>query len=270
MCGSISAITKGSETPTTQQLDAFRAYLKSRGPNLDESLASDWQKAHPQPKPPKPPSGDAAQELPAIRDTVNQTRAELEALKSERPNLKGVDRLLARLSQEEGILGRMESGEIPADMDAAGRPNVRGLKNNIESIRAELRGAQSDPNATEIGPKFDLNGKKIEIDRVTNNGETWVDVKNYAPFDEGSANMTKLEAQARQGLELAEANEVGTPPHPPELVWEFPRGVTRSVKAALEAIEVNGRHVRVVGQIVDPVNPPLPVPPPPHNEARPQ
>jgi hypothetical protein len=54
--------------------------------------------------------------------------------------------------------------------------------------------------------------------------------------------------------------------HPPELVWEFPRGVTRSVKAALEAIEVNGRHIRVVGQIVDPVNPPLPVPPPPQNQ----
>ncbi|TMQ16108.1 MAG: hypothetical protein E6J91_12390 [Deltaproteobacteria bacterium] len=69
-----------------------------------------------------------------------------------------------------------------------------------------------------------------------------------------------------QGLELAEANKVGNPPHPPELVWEFPRGVTRSVKAALEAIEVNGRHIRVVGQIVDPVNPPLPVPPPPHDK----
>jgi hypothetical protein len=214
----------------------------------------------------EPPSGDAVQELPGIRDTVSQTRAELEALKAERPALKGVDRLLGRLSQEEGILNRMESGEIPADMDASGRPNVRGLKNNIDSIRAELRGAQNDPNATEIGPKFDLNGKKIEIDRVTNNGKTWVDVKNYAPFDEGSANMPKLEAQARQGLELADANKVGNPPHPPAVVWEFPRGVTRSVKAALEAIEFNGRHVRVVGQIVDPVNPPLPVPPPPQNQ----
>jgi hypothetical protein len=125
---------------------------------------------------------------------------------------------------------------------------------------------QHDPNATEVGPKFNLDGKKIELDRVTNHGETWVDVKNYAPFDKGSANMPKLEAQARQGLELAEANQVGNPPHPPEVVWEFPRGVTRSVKAALEAIEVNGRHIRVVGQIADPVNPAVPVPPPPHNE----
>jgi hypothetical protein len=143
---------------------------------------------------------------------------------------------------------------------------VRGLKNNVDGIRAELRGAQNDPNATEIGPKFDLNGKKIEMDRVTNNGETWVDVKNYAPFDKGSANLPKLETEARQALELAETNKVGNPPHPPELVWEFPRGVTRGLKAALEAIEVNGRHVRVVGKIADPVNLPLAVPPPPHHQ----
>ncbi len=259
-------ITKGSESPTAQQLDAFRAYLKSRGPSFDESLAADWEKAHPAPEPAKPPRGDAVQELAGIRDTVTQTRAALEALKAERPTLTGVDRLLSRLAQEEGMLNRMESGELPADMDAAGRPNVRGLKNNIDSIRAELRGAQNDPNATELGPKFDLGGKKIEIDRVTNNGKTWIDVKNYAPFDKGSANLPKLEAQARQTLELADANKVGNPPQPPELVWEFPRGVTRSVKAALEAISVNGRHVRVVGPIADPISPPLVVPPPPQDQ----
>jgi len=262
-------ITKGGANPTPQQLNAFRAYLKSRGnpgPDLDGNLAADWAKAHPAPEPPKPPHGDAVQELPGIRSTLDQTRAELQALKASRPNLKGVDRLLSNLGREEGILHLMEDGKLAADMDASGRPNVRGLKNNIEGIRAELRGAQGDPNATELGPEFDLNGKKIEIDRVTNGGETWVDVKNYKPFDKGSGNMPKLVDQARQALQLAEANPVGSPPHPPELVWEFPRGVTRSVKGELEAIDVNGRHVRVTGQIVDPVDPPVPVPPPPHNQ----
>jgi len=45
----------------------------------------------------------------------------------------------------------------------------------------------------------------------------------------------------------------------PELAWEFPHCMPRSVKTNLEAVEFKDR---VVGQIVDPVNPPLPVPPP--------
>ena len=262
-------ITKGAANPTPRQLDAFRGYLKSRGnpgPDLDGNLAADWEKAHPAPKEPRPPHGDAVQELPGIRSTLDQTRAELQALKASRPNLKGVDRLLKSLSSEERILTRMETGDLAADMDASGRANVRGLKNNVDGIRAELLDAQSDPNATELAPEFDLNGKKIEIDRITNNGETWVDVKNYAPFDKGSSNMPKLVDQARQALELAEAHPVGSPPHPPELVWQFPRGVTRSVKGTLEAIDVNGRHVRITGKIVDPVDPPVPVPPPPRKQ----
>jgi hypothetical protein len=91
----------------------------------------------------------------------------------------------------------MERGQL--ETNKKGPYNIRGLRNNIESTEAEFDAALRDPHAVDLSRDFKLEGRKIEIDRVTNGGDRWVDVKNYEPFSEHSGNMRTLMQQAPQG-----------------------------------------------------------------------
>jgi hypothetical protein len=141
----------------------------------------------------------------------------------------------------------MERGQLAANND--GRNNVRGMRNNIESAEAELDAALKDPHTVDLSRKFKLDGRKVEIDRITSGGERWVDVKNYELFGERSSNMQALMQQAEDALHLAEANPNPTTGKIPEVSYEFSKGITPEARTMLETILVNGRRITVIGEI---------------------
>jgi hypothetical protein len=242
------SITKGKPVPTEIELERFQAYLRSKGSTqaeIEAGLAAEWARNHPRSK---PPTGDAIDQLPGLRELANRVLRRIEDAKASRPELtQGLDRLRKKVHAEADILSRMESGQLAANND--GTNNVRGMRNNIESVEAELAAALRDPHAVDLSRQFKLNGRKIEIDRITDGGDRWVDVKNYELFGEYSSNMQALMQQADDALHLAEANPNPATGKVPEVVYEFSKGITPEARTMLEKIRVNERGITVVGEV---------------------
>jgi hypothetical protein len=76
-----------------------------------------------------------------------------------------------------------------------------------------------------------------------------VDVKNYELFGVRSGNMQALMDQADQALQLAEVNPNHVTGKIPEVVYEFPKGITPEGRRMLETVRVNGRGITVVGEV---------------------
>jgi hypothetical protein len=125
---------------------------------------------------------------------------------------------------------------------------IAQFRNNVESVEAELEAALRDPHAVDLSRDFKLEGRNIEIDRISDNGDRWVDVKNYELFGAHSSNLEKLMAQAEDALQLAEANPNPATGKIPEVVYELSKGITPEARAMLEGVRVNGRGVTVVGE----------------------
>jgi hypothetical protein len=115
-------------------------------------------------------TGDAVEQLPALRELTNRVLRRIDDAKTSRPQLaQGLDRLREKVDAEHNRLSQMETGEIPANHE--GSKNVQGLRNNVESVEAELDAALRDPHAVDLSREFKLNGRKIEIDRITDRGD---------------------------------------------------------------------------------------------------
>jgi hypothetical protein len=242
------SITRGKPAPTDVEIARFRDYLNSKGTTpaeIDVSLAAERAKNHARPK---PPTGDAVEQLPALRELTNRVFRRLDDAKSARPEFRqGLDRLRRKVDREADTLTLMERGRLAANND--GPNNVRGMRNNIESAEAELDAALKDPHTVDLSRKFKLDGRKIEIDRITSDGDRWVDVKNYELFGERSSNMQALMQQAEDALHLAEVNPNPATGKIPEVVYEFSKGITPEARTMLETIRVNGRGITVVGEV---------------------
>jgi hypothetical protein len=241
------SITKGKPVPTEIELERFQAYLRSKGSTqaeLEAGLAAEWAKNHPRLK---PPTGDAIDQLPGLRELANRVLRRIEDAKSARPELtQGLDRLRKKVDYEVDSLSRMEHGQRPANNE--GPYNVQGLRNNIESFEAELDAALRDQYTMDLSRKFKLGENEIEIDRITNGGDRWVDVKNYELFGERSSNTRSLTEQAEKALQLAEANPNPVTGKIPEVVYEFSKGITPEARKVLETVRVNGRGITVIGE----------------------
>src|SRR5262249_30799886 len=111
---------------------------------------------------------------------------------------------------------------------------------------AELAAAQQAQQGTQFGR---YRGK-YEIDQITPNEEEWINVKSYRPFDTSDGRLQELIDQAKSNLEEAEKVTAPTSDGHPQIVFDFKEGVTAEVRDALEAVEVNGRHPIVRGEIV--------------------
>jgi hypothetical protein len=166
------SITKGKPAPTAIELERFQGYLRSKGSTqteIEAGLAAEWTKNHPRSK---PPTGDAIDQLPGLRELTNRVLRRIEDAKTARPELNhGLDRLRKKVDREADTLTRIERGQLPANKE--GPKNVRGLRNNIESVEAELDAALKDPHAVDLSREFKLDGRKIEVDRITDGGDRW-------------------------------------------------------------------------------------------------
>jgi hypothetical protein len=242
------SITKGKPVPTEVEIERFRNYLNSKGSTpaeIEAGLKAERAQKQPQSK---PPTGDAVEQLAALRELTNRVFRRIEDAKTARPELThGLDRLRKKVDAEDKILTRMERGQLAANND--GTNNVRGVRNNIESVEAELDTALKDRHAVDLSREFEIDGRKIEIDRITDGGDRWVDVKNYELFGERSNNMRTLADQAEKVLRLAEANPNPATGKIPEVVYEFSKGITPEARRVLETVRVNDRGVRVLGEL---------------------
>jgi hypothetical protein len=242
------SITKGKPAPTEVEIARFRIYLDKKGrtpAEIEAGLAAEWAKNHPRPE---PPTGNAVEQLPALRELTDRVLRRIEDAKSARPELRqGLARLRRKVKAEADILSQMERGQLATNN--GGPNNVRGMRNNIESAEAELEAALKDPHAVDLSRKFNLGNNEIEIDRVTNGGDRWVDVKNYELFGERSNNMQALMDQAEKVLQLAKANPNPATGKIPEVVYEFSKGITPEARRMLETVRVNGRGITVLGEV---------------------
>jgi hypothetical protein len=183
-----------------------------------------------------------------LRELANRVIRRIEDARASRPELtRGFDRLRERVDAEVDILARMELGQLPANNE--GRYNVPGLHNNVESVEAEIEAALRDPHAVDLSRYFKLEDTKIEIDRITDSGDRWVDVKNYELFGERSSSMRTLMDQAEKVLRLAEANPNPATGKIPEVVYEFSKGITPEARRMLETVRVNDRGITVIGEV---------------------
>jgi len=133
---------------------------------------------------------------------------------------------------------------------------ISGARNNVRGVEAEMRAAQGETDVTGLGRSFPLDGRPgaVDVDVVSNGGRRWVEVKNTRPFGlessdwlgNPSAGQQGLRTQAAELLRAASQNPLGGPGGPtPEVVVQFPRGVTPEVAAALEAMGVGVEGPRV-------------------------
>jgi hypothetical protein len=138
---------------------------------------------------------------------------------------------------------------------------VTSKRSNIDGIRDEFRDAQQASGLVGVSRKFSLDGRAeaVEVDVVSDGGKLWTDVKSTEPFGvqsnawTGKPGHQGLKVQAEEMLRSAQQN-----PHngaAPKVRFKFPKGVTREVRAALEAM-----GIEVTGPTVEPNPIPVPVP----------
>src|SRR6478672_10455079 len=91
----------------------------------------------------------------------------------------------------------MLKGEVEATKEG-----VQGTRNNIDGAQAELDGLNAAKGLTGVNQRFPLDGvaDKVEVDRVVDNGKTWVDEKSVKPFGLESNNW--IGKEGKQGLKV--------------------------------------------------------------------
>jgi hypothetical protein len=241
------SITRGKPVPTEVEVERFRSYLDKKGSTPAEIEAGLKAERAQKPLQSRPPTGNAVEQLPALRELTNRVLQRIEDAKSARPELtQGLERLRRKLNFEADVLTRMERGQLETNKE--GSYNIRGLRNNIESTEAELKAALDDLHAIDLSRKFKLGEDEIEIDRITNGGDRWVDVKNYELFGERSSNVQSLMEQAEKALRLAEVNPNPATGKIPEVVYEFSKGITPEARRMLETVRVRGRGITVIAE----------------------
>ncbi len=134
---------------------------------------------------------------------------------------------------------------------------VQDHANNIGGALAEITLAERSNGVVAVGAPVSAvrpDGTRVESDAdvVAEGGRVWKDSKNYGLFGIGSAKTAELLSQALRQLEILAYNldYRDANGHPPSLQWNFPRGVTPEVAAALEGLRVTDPRTGEV--VVDP------------------
>ena len=146
----------------------------------------------------------------------------------------------------------------------ATREAVQGERNNVDGIEGEFRNTQAEPGQPGVGRRFSLDGREeaVEVDTVSEDGLRWIETKNVEPFGlesnnwVGKAGKQGAQTQAQEMVRSAQQNPVHG--QTPRVIWDFPKGVTAEVAAALRAIgiEVRGQ----IAHLPPPGVPTIPVP----------
>jgi len=197
---------------------------------------------------PRAPFGDPAAlaQLPAVRPLGEAVRAEVTAAAGS-TKIVGLDRMVRALDRDlKNIVRNMETGQEEVT-DA----RIAGAIGNFEGVRAELRNALSETNVVEVSKEVSgidpVSGKSLsgEIDNVADNGERWIDVKNYSPFGLGTSQWADIEEQATRMLKLSKLARYEINGKSPVCEYSFPKGV--SVKVADElrrmGLRVRGKEI---------------------------
>ncbi|HYO72955.1 MAG TPA: hypothetical protein VEU33_43535, partial [Archangium sp.] len=223
--------------------------MRQKG-DLEQRLIDDWERAHPE------PHGEALHRVPALKERADALRAEIEAFRAQHPEVEGLAEMLKAIRGEAERLKNMLEGRVKASEEG-----VQGTENNINGVEEEFRIAQREQGVDGVNRKFPLDGTGVvEVDVVSKKGRRWIDSKRVKPFGlessdwVGSADKQGLKVQAEEMLRAAKQNPVDGVP--PEVVFEFPLGVSREVAKALRAM-----GVEVSGPIIETLpGPVLPIP----------
>ena len=242
------ASLKGNSAKMEGILDGFA----TKGP-IQDRLIADWVK-DPKNLPPESPRGDALDRVGPAKAQAQALREEMIQFQKDHPKLPGMaDRLKALDGEIEGF-DEMLDGRLEASS-----ASVTGREANVDGIRKEFEIAKRTAGLTGLAREFPFDGGKVEVDVVGDGGKQWVEVKATEPFGLDSTAWTGepgtrgAEAQARRMLGAAQQNPVDGVP--PKVRWEFPKGVSKDVRAALEAM-----GIEVKGPTIEPKPIPVPVP----------
>ncbi|WP_285685541.1 DUF4157 domain-containing protein [Actinoplanes sp. NBRC 103695] len=239
---------KGDAAKLERILDGFA----KKGP-IEERLIKDWEAKNPVPEPPR---GDALDQVPELKARAQALLDEMVAFREAHPEIPGMAERIKALEAEIEGLNRMLDGRVEASPE-----QVTSKRSNSDGIRDEFAEAREASGLTGVSRKFPLDGRPdaVEVDVVSDGGRTWTDVKSTEPFTTESNAWTGkeghqgLRVQAEEMLRAAQQSPVGAAA--PKVRFKFTKGVTRDVRAALEAM-----GVEVAGPTVEPVPVPLQAP----------
>ncbi len=199
------------------------------------------------------PFGETVGDLPDLRTRAEKLLQAIEDFRKAYPGLAGKFELGKLVKGELARLERMLKGEVEATKEG-----VEGTRNNLDGAQAELDGLESATGLTGVNQTFPLDGvsDQVEVDRVVDDGKTWVDEKNVKPFGLESNNWTGkegkqgLKVQVEEMVRSAQQNPVnGTPP---KVVIQFPQGVSPEVADAVRKLGAEPR-----GDVMKPDVPPI-------------
>ena len=209
----------------------------------------------------EPPVEAPRGEVEAAREVKQDAEGLREELRQS-PEIEGTDRLIDRLNQMiDGPLRRMTGDNRGHAPDVATPERVQGARNNIEAIRAEWRAAQETTGVEAVSrdvPYTNEAGTRthVDVDVVAENGRTWIEVKNKAPFGlrhpeagprhSGTLHVDWIDLanQVRRLQRAARQNPVDG--QPPRIRVRFPRGVSFGVRTMLRIMGVEVEAARVV------------------------
>lgn len=239
---------KGDAVKMERILDGFA----KKGP-VEERLIKDWEAKNPVPEPPR---GDALDQVPELKARAQALLDEMVTFREAHPEIPGMAERIKALEAEIEGLNRMLDGRVEASPE-----QVTSKRSNMDGIRDEFTEARGAAGLTGVSRKFPLDGRPdaVEVDVVSDGGRTWTDVKSTEPFTTESNAWTGkeghqgLKVQAEEMLRAAQQNPASG--GPPKVRFKFTKGVTRDVRAALEAM-----GVEVAGPTVEPL--PVPLRPP--------
>lgn len=168
------------------------------------------------------PFGDAVEGAKDLLADTNQLKASLE-----HSQISGSEGWLRRLRPELSRLQKMTSGQAEASSS-----EVQSVRNNIEGIRHEMLDAQGRGADTRANVDITYgNNQKLDIDNISNQGQTWTEVKAKEPFTTGSSNWSEeIKPKAEKMLQAGAEHGVT------DLRFSFPKGVDPSIKTELEAM----------------------------------
>jgi hypothetical protein len=230
----LNRICKDVTSPAPVELDRFRKFLESArrtgGGDLDAGLMKLWEAANPTPK---APSGEAAGQLAELRTLCGAVRADLEAGKRSHPQLAGDlnSMINKRLNPEDRRLASMENGHLDATT-----ADVNSIRNNVDALRAEWDAAKGETDVVALGSKKSLGATKdaVDVDVEAGHGRRWVQVKNKTLFGTGSTAWTEdVKPQAEKNLAAAHDPANWAEGKPPDVIFQFSKGVSAEVAAEL-------------------------------------
>jgi VIT1/CCC1 family predicted Fe2+/Mn2+ transporter len=234
-------------------LDGMKSKAAKAGKTLEQLLAEEWARKHPERT--TPPDDATVARIDAIIDRANQLKAEVDAYKKANPDVKGTNEWQSKLDGSIDRLNKMRSDYTEAQPKQPGQPDgLRGETNNLDGIEAELRTAQGAPGVTRVNADQAFktsDGRTADADVVADNGKTWIQVKSVEPFGKESSNWTDMQAQASRLVDAAKNNLIDG--KAPRVVFRFTKGVSPEVAALLR-----GMGIEVQGTEVPPPTPPAP------------